>query len=190
MYRSYILSTALLALAPALFAQGRPDPAKTLAAQREAMASLAFMDGTWRGSARTVLPSGESHHFVQTERVGPLLDGAVKVVEGRGYDAQGKLVFNAFGTIHYNPGTRPFRIQSHAMGQSGEFTLTPKVDGFVWEIPAGPMTIRYTATFKGGTWEEVGERLVPGQEPVRFHEMKLTRVGDCGWPAAGAVGPK
>lgn len=190
MSRSRLRSLALLALPAALLAQGRPDPAALLAAQREAMARLAFMDGTWRGTARTVLPSGESHSFVQTERVGPFLDGAVKVVEGRGYDAQGKLVFNAFGTIHFNPATRAFRIQSHAMGQSGEFPLTPKADGFVWESPAGPMTIRYTATIKGGSWEEVGERIAPGQAPVRFHEMKLTRIGDCNWPAAGAVGPK
>jgi len=53
----------------------RPDPATQIAAQREAMAPLAFMDGVWRGPAWTILPSGEKHNITQTERIGPFLDG-------------------------------------------------------------------------------------------------------------------
>jgi len=52
------------------------------------------------------------------------------------------------------------------------------------------MTIRYTAVIKDGTWNEVGDRVTKGQEPVRFFEMNLTRVGDSDWPAAGAIPPK
>ena len=63
------------------------------------MLPLASMDGVWRGPAWTILPSGEKHSVTQTERIGPLLDGSVKVIEGRGYDADGKVAFNAFGTI-------------------------------------------------------------------------------------------
>jgi hypothetical protein len=37
---------------------------------------------------------------------------------------------------------------------------------------------------------EVGERILPGREPVRFFEMNLKRVGDTNWPAAGAIPPK
>jgi hypothetical protein len=76
------------------------------------------------------------------------------------------------------------------MGNVGDFVLTPNADGYVWEIPAGPMTIRYTAAIKDGTWREVGDRIVPGQDPVRFFEMNLKRVGDSDWPAAGAIPPK
>ena len=36
----------------------------------------------------------------------------------------------------------------------------------------------------------VGDRIVPGQDPVRFFEMRLTRVSDSGWPGAGAIPPK
>jgi hypothetical protein len=54
----------------------------------------------------------------------------------------------------------------------------------------GPGLIRYTAVVKDGTWTEVGDRIAPGREPVRFFEMKLTRVGDSDWPSAGAVAPK
>lgn len=183
------LSALLLGSAAVAQGPGRPDPAKLLQAQREALAKLAFMDGTWRGSAWTLLPSGEKHTLVQTERVGPFLDGAVKVVEGRGYEADGRLAFNAFGTISFNPATQAYSMRSHAMGNAGDFKLTPTADGFTWEIPAGPMTIRYTATLKDGTWVEVGDRIVPGKDPVRIYEAYLKRIGGTDWPAAGAVGP-
>jgi hypothetical protein len=170
--------------------QGRPDPTALIAAQREAMAPLAFMDGVWRGPASIVLPSGAKHTITQTERIGPFLDGSIKVIEGRGYEADGRVGFNAFGIISYNTVTRAYSLHSYAQGQVGDFALRLTSDGYVWEIPAGPATIRYTAVIKNGAWQEVGDRIVPGQEPIRFFEMNLTRVGDTNWPAAGWVGPK
>lgn len=172
------------------FAQGRPDARNLIAAQREAMVPLAFMDGVWRGTAWTILPSGEKHTITQTERVGPFLHGSVKVIEGRGYDPDGTVTFNAFGTISYNPATKAYTMHSYAMGNVGDFALKPTADGFVWEIPAGPMTIRYTAVVKDGSWREVGDQFAPQKDPVRFFEMTLKRVGDTNWPAAGAVPPK
>ena len=174
----------------AALGQGRPDPATLIAAQREAMVALASMDGVWRGPAWTILPSGEKHTLTQTERIGPFLDGSVKVIEGKGYEADGKVGFNAFGTISYNPATRTYTLHSYAQGNVGDFALKVTADGYVWEIPAGPMTIRYTAVIKDGAWREVGDRITPGKEPVRFFEMNLKRVGDTTWPAGGAVSPK
>jgi hypothetical protein len=189
--RSIILSILVTASSCAIsFGQGRPDPAKLIPAQQAALARLAFMDGIWRGPAQTLLPSGEKHTITQTERVGPFLDGAVRVIEGRGYDSDGKVTFNAFGTISYNPGTGAYTLHSYAMGSVGDFVLTPTATGFVWEIPAGPMTIRYTATIKDGIWQEVGDRIMPGKEPVRFFEMNLKRVGDTTWPTSGWVPAK
>lgn len=184
----FLLITGGMSLAA--LAQGRPDPATLIAAQREAMAALTFMDGVWRGPAWTILPSGEKHTLTQTERIGPFLDGSVKVIEGKGYEADGKVGFNAFATVSYNPATRAYTMHSYAQGSVGDFTLKPTADGFVWEIPAGPMTIRYTAVIKDGAWREVGDRITPGKEPVRFFEMNLKRVGDTTWPAGGAVSPK
>ena len=189
LHRSFaaVLALSLAGLAPAADAQGRPDPAATVAAQREALAKLSFLDGLWRGPAWTISPSGEKHTVTQTERVGPFLDGAVKVIEGLGYEADGKVAFNALGVISYSPATGAYSLRSYAMGRSGDYVLTLLPDGVRWEIPAGPMTIRYTATVKDGTWHEVGDRIMPGSEPVRFFEMTLTRVGDTTWPAGGAV---
>jgi hypothetical protein len=180
-----LLTTAGISLT--VSAQGRPDSAALIAAQREAMKPLAVMDGVWRGPAWTILPSGEKHNITQTERIGPFLDGSIKVMEGRGYNADGSVGFNAFGSISYDPATKGYTLHSHALGQVGDFVLKPTADGYVWEIPAGPMIIRYTAVIKDGAWREVGDRIMPGKEPVRFFEMNLKRVGDTDWPGAGAI---
>jgi hypothetical protein len=171
-------------------AQGRQNPAERIAAQREAISKLPAMDGVWRGPAWSVSPTGERHDITQTERIGPFLDGSVRVVEGRGYTADGKVGFNAFGIISWSPETQAYTLHSYAMGQVGDFKMTPNTDGYVWEIPAGPMTIRYTATIKDGKWKEVGEQIMPGKDPVQIFEMDLVRVGDTDWPAAGAIPPK
>lgn len=169
--------------------QGRPDPTALIAAQQKAMVPLAYMDGIWRGAAWIMLPSGKKN-ITQTERIGPFLDGSIKVIEGRGYEADGRVGFNAFGIISYNPVTRAYSLHSHAQGNVGDFDLRLTSDGYVWEIPAGPATIRYTAVIMNRAWREVGDRIVPGQDPVRFFEMNLTRVGDTNWPAAGPVPPQ
>ncbi|MCM3877339.1 MAG: DUF1579 domain-containing protein [Thermoanaerobaculia bacterium] len=185
-----MLVTLSAGAASPAFAQGRPDPVATIAAQKEAMKAFAAMDGVWRGPAWTLLPSGEKHAITQTERIGPFLDGSVKVIEGRGYDADGRVGFNAFGTISFSPAKNAYTFHSHAMGNVGDFAIRPTPDGYTWEIPAGPMTIRYTAVIKDGTLKEVGDRLEPGKDPVRIFEMTLTRIGDTTWPAGGAVPQK
>jgi hypothetical protein len=180
---------SLVASAPAL-AQGPPDAASLLAAQRAAMRRLAFMDGVWRGPSWIILPSGEKHTGTQTERIGPFLDGAVKVIEGRGYGKNDSVTFNALGIVSYDPSRQAHTLHSYAMGMAGDFALVPSDSGYVWEIPAGPVTIRYTATIGGGRWREIGERLAPGAGPIQFFEMNLVRVGDSPWPAAGAIRPR
>lgn len=185
---------AALIAGPATFADAAhaqpADPAVTIAAQKAAMAPLAWMDGVWRGPARTMTPGG-AHEVIQTERIGPLLDGSVKVLEGRGYNADGSTGFNALGVISYDPAGKAYTLHSYAQGRSGDFPLTPTADGYVWSIPAGPAAVvRYTATFRDGVWREIGVYDAEGQPPRPFFEMTLHRVGDSAWPGAGAVPPK
>src|SRR5712692_4108558 len=111
--------------------QGRQDPATLIAAQREAMVPLAFMDGVWKGPAWIILPSGEKHTITQTERIGPFLDGSVKVIEGRGYETDGRVSFKAYCTISYNPGTRTYTLHSYAQGYVGDFNIKLTADGYV-----------------------------------------------------------
>jgi hypothetical protein len=178
-------------MASSASAQGRPDPATLIAAQRDAMKALSFMDGIWRGPAWTLLPSGVRHEITQTERIGPMLDGSIKVIEGKGYEADGRPSFNAFATISFDVANRTYRFRSHAQGMAGDFVITPAPDGYVWEIPAGPQTtIRYSATIKGDDFVEFGDRIVAGQPPLRIFEMRLKRIGDTNWPAGDAVSPK
>lgn len=180
----------VLVLAAPAFAQQpaqRPDPQALVAAQKAALAPLAFMDGAWRGEARHTGFDGKQHVVVQTERVGPLLDGAIKVIEGRGYNADGSTAFNAFAVLGWDARRQALSMRSHAMGMAGDYAVRTTADGFTWEIPAGPMTIRYTATIKDGTWHEVGDRIAADGTASRFFEMTLTRLGDSDWPAAGAV---
>ena len=160
----------------------------SIAAQQTAMKKLDWMKGRWRGPAATQTPAGE-HRVMQTERIGSFLDGTLLVMEGKGFQPDGSVGFHAFGILSFDPASGTYALHSHAQGYAGTFKLVPNGTGYAWEIPAGPATIRYTATLHDGTWTEVGDRIVPNQPPQRFFEMNLKRVGDSDWPEAGAQQP-
>lgn len=179
--------TALALLVASPLAAQAPNTEARVAAQRAAMARLAFMDGTWRGTAWTRTREGR-HELVQTERTGPFVGGTIRVVEGRGYEADGSVGFNAMGVISFDPGTQRYNFTSWTLGYGGVFPFQVTDTGFVWETPAGPgAVIRYTATIRDGVWHEYGERIVEGQPPLRVVELNLRRVGDSNWPEGGAV---
>ncbi len=180
---------ALSALAPLpLLAQQLPNADMLLDAQREAMKPLARMDGTWRGPAWTLLADGSRHEITQTERIGPFLGGAIKLIEGRGHEADGRVSFRAFAVVSYDMRTKTYQLQSHAQGRGGNFSFAPTADGYTWAVPmAGNALIRYTAVIRDGELLEVGDEIVPGQAPKRFFEMRLKRLGDSAWPEGGAV---
>lgn len=178
---------ALLISTPALASAQRPDSVALQAAQREAMGAFARMDGIWRGPAWSASPQGR-HEIVQTERIGTFLGGSVRVIEGRGYNEDGSVGFNALGIISFNPATRAYTMTSWAQGHAGAFPIRPTADGYEWEIPAGPgAIIRYTATIRDGTLREVGFRIAGEAPPQQIFEMNLRRIGDTDWPAGGAV---
>ena len=112
--------------------------------------------GAW-----TLQPNGEKRHITQTDRIGPFLQGAVKVIEGRGYLDDGQVGFNALGIVSYDPARRAYTLRSYALGHS-----------------------------EGGTLHEVGDRIVADRDPLRIFEMTLRRVGDTDWPAANAIPPR
>jgi hypothetical protein len=185
--RPFLIAAWLIAAAIPAAAQNPHDPATRIAAQRAAMARLAFLDGVWRGPAWSLTPQGR-REMIQAERIGPFLDGAVRVMEGRGYAMDGSVAFNAFGIVSFDPATSRYSLTSWAMGYSGTFPLRLTEDGYVWEAPAGPgATIRYTAVIRDGSWHEVGERIAGDAPPVRVVELNLRRVGDTSWPAGDPV---
>lgn len=186
-----LIATASFALAAPSFAQGSYDSAPRMAAQKEAMKALAFLDGEWRGPAKSLRNDGGWHPMVQAERVGAMLDGTVRVLEGRGYEENGELSFTAFAVISYDPDKKAYSMRSYSGGRTGDFPIAPNATGFTWEIQAGPdMKIAYEATVKDGVWTEIGTRIPKSGPPVKFIEFTVTRIGDTSWPSAGALGPK
>jgi hypothetical protein len=154
----------------------------------EAMAKLSFMRGVWAGPASGVTPQGKRYTVHQTERMGPMLGGDVIVVEGRGYEPDGKTAFNALGVVSWDAHTHKYEMRSYAQGMAGTFEMQPIPDGYIWTIPAGPATtLRYTAHVKDGHWREIGETLSSGKPPVQFFEMNLTYVGPTDWPLGQPV---
>lgn len=179
--------TCLLALAAPAAAQAPPTPQVLIGEQRAAMAKLAFMDGIWRGPAWSMTPAGR-HDITQTERIGPFLDRSVKVLEGRGYNADGSVGFNAFGIISWDGATSAYTLHSYAQGRSGDFPFKMTENGYVWEVPAGPRAIiRYTAVVGNGAFREIGQYIAGEAAPRQIFEMNLKRVGDTSWPAADPV---
>jgi hypothetical protein len=183
----FAVSLLALTLAAPVLAQQSYDPHAIQAKQKAELGKLAFMDGVWRGTAYNIGMDGVRHDIVQTERIGPMLGGALKVIEGRGYNADGSLGFNAFAVISFDANKNAYNMRSYAMGNEGDFEFTPTATGYVWKIPAGPMTIRYTATVKDSTFNEVGDRIMPDGKSIRFFEMNLKRVSDTTWPSGQAV---
>lgn len=151
---------------------------------------LSFMFGEWVGTASGVAPDGTSYSVVQTERVGPILDGEVVVIEGRGFGDNGATAFNAFAVVSRSGADGSWEIRSYANGRAGTFPFEPKADGFVWSTPAGPNAhMRYTATIEGDRWSQVGEYVAEGAEPRQVFEMDLTRVAQTTWPNGDPVDP-
>lgn len=189
---SMVLAVALLAAPLSLPQTARaqmPPEAAGSAAQRQAIAALDRLDGTWRGEATMAGPGGQMT-FTQTERVGSMLGGAIKVIEGRGYNADGTTSFNAMAVISWDEAAGRYGFHSWANGRSGDFPFEATADGFRWAVQAGPNArVEYVAVVEGGTWHEVGHYVVEGQPPRQILEMSLTRLGDTTWPAGGTVSP-
>lgn len=187
MRRGMAAASLALALAGAATAQEGPG-GERIARQAEAMKPLAWMDGQWRGTAWAAGPTGRID-LLHTERVGPMLAGSVKVIEGKSYTPDGKTDggFNAMAVLSYNPDTRAYAMRSYAQGRAGDFPLTLTPDGWTWAT--GP--VRYATVFKDGVWTERGDYTPPeGGASRQVFFMELRKVGTTGWPAEGEVGAR
>lgn len=183
------LGTALAIAPPSSSASAQmPDAAALRAEQREAMERFAFMDGEWRGTVSSTGPMGEVE-LTQTERAGTMAGGVVRIVEGRGYAADGSLEFNAVAMITFDPMADEYVMTSTAQGLAARpwFELTD--DGFRWGFSSGPAKLSYEAVVQDGEWVEIGYMQIGEQPRRKFLEMRLERIGDTAWPAEGFVGP-
>lgn len=184
---------SLMALA-ACFALPAPASAQALfpagtEEQRQAMQTLSWMDGEWVGEATVSMGPGRTSTHPHTERIGPMLGGSIRVIEGRSVNEDGSAAFNAFAVVSWDDAADRFVMRSYANGQAADFPLEGSADGFRWTTPARGGEMRYVTTFKDGEWVEVGDFVMPGREPMRVIQMRLRRRGDTGWPAADPVVP-
>lgn len=167
-----------------------PAAAQNASPQSALMQKLDILKGTWVGETKGMGPDGKPYVVRQTERVGSMLNGDVLVIEGRGYKADGTLVFNALGTVSADSKTGAFDFRAYAQGRSGTYRMEATPNGVTWELAAGvDATMRYTITIQDGVWHEVGEYLAKDKPARQVLEMTLKRTGDTDWPAAHAVKP-
>lgn len=149
-----------------------------VAAQREAIARVAWLVGDWEGAGWVDLPEGRQA-FRQTEKVEARLGGALLVIEGHGYaGAPEALAFNALGLLSHDDRTGRYAFRSFTRGYYAEAAAEVRPDGaLVWTMAPPGMTIRYTLSQPGpGQWREIGERSTDGGASWRqFFEMQLTR---------------
>lgn len=187
-----IMTLALIVAAPTVIATpaaGQALHPQGTEAQRKAMEAFAWMDGEWRGTAEAMTGPGQTHTVVHTERIGPMLGGSIKIIEGRSYNADGSVAFNAFAVLSWDEANSRYVMRSYANGQAQDFPLEGGADGFRWTVPSRGGEIRYVTTYKDGEWNELGHFVAEGREPMQVVKLMLRRTGDTGWPAANPVPP-
>ena len=192
MSRSSVISIAaacLLLAVPATASAQDVQPAGTRE-QRDAMQALSWMDGEWVGEATISMGPGAGASHPHTERIGPMLGGSIKVIEGRSAgSSDGFPAFNAFAIVSWDDATDRYMMRSYANGHAGDFPLEATADGFSWTTPARGGEMRYVTTFKDGEWVEIGHFVMSGREPMKVIELRLRRRGDTDWPAGDPVIP-
>ena len=160
-----------------------------LAAETPEPHPLAFMFGEWVGPASGYTQEGQ-FSITQTERVGPMLDGDVVMIEGRGYNDANETAFNALAVISKTAPDGSWEIRSYAQGRAGTFPIEVSETGYTWSVPAGPRAqMIYTAEFEDGTWSQTGVYTPEEGAARQTFEMTLTRVNETDWPMADPVSP-
>lgn len=183
------LAACVLLAVPAAASAQAMQPAGT-AEQRQAMQTLSWMDGEWVGEATVSMAPGQTSTHPHTERIGPMLGGSIKVIEGRSVGGpDGTPAFNAFAVLSWDDASDRYMMRSYANGQAGDFPLEATADGFSWTAPARGGEMRYVTTFRDGEWVELGHFVMPGREPMQVIELRLRRRGDTDWPAGDPVIP-
>ena len=183
-----ILLAASAVLASPATAQ-RPGEEALRAEQRAAMEAFAWTDGVWRGTAWSQTPQGEIT-LTQTERIGTMSDGTVRIIEGRGYGEDGELLFNAVAMIGFDPVADEYVMTTSAGGRTGRPWFKATETGFEWGFETGPAKIRYVAVHDDGSWSQEGFVTMGDAEPRKFLTMDLKCIGDTDWPGEGSIGPE
>lgn len=160
-------------------AEPKPDP---LAAQIEAVQSLDFLLGRWRGHGWTMTGSGRAE-FEQQEWVRSLLSGEIITVEGRasGPDSDATM-FSAFAVVSYDVDQRSLRWRAYSAGHCVDVEVQVDRQSFRWALEPEPgVQLRFLAEVEGDTWRETGRLSTDGGVSWSTSlEMELRRSTEAG----------
>ncbi|GIH47884.1 hypothetical protein [Microbispora rosea] len=148
------------------------------ATQLDAIRRLDFMVGKWAGSGWVDTATGRQE-FLQTEKVAYKAGGQVLTVEGEGRDKADprRIVDTALAVVSYSDATGQYRWEAFSQGHVTESVPVVGDHTFQWSLQTGGPTIRYTLSFTGRTWHEVGEYTLDGGATWRQNfQMDLRRV--------------
>ena len=170
--------------------RAQSQPSKRFQAQQDAMKELAFLDGEWRGSSKVLRKDGWAS-TTQSERVGTMLDGTVRMIEAKGYGSDGRVSFDVLRIISYEPETKTYSMRSYQSGRVRDHELSLTDNGFAWESESSNnTTIRYEASVKNGVWTETATRVPARGEPETYVEVRMKRQRSSSWAATGGAGAK
>ena len=180
--RSLLLASSLVLL-PAVALAQRP-PAPDLPQQRQHMAEMQFLVGTWKGEAWMEMQPGQRRTFSSSEVVESRLDGLVLLIEGFHTgrlpgDTEDRVFHHAFGMLTWDEAAGNYSFRTKLVDGHGVDATGSLQDGkFVWS-PGGSAgnQIRYTIGLDAeGRWAEIGERSTDGKTWTPFFGMTLARV--------------
>jgi hypothetical protein len=182
MNRTGSVFVLLLSIAT-LGAQAQPRPEAAPTAQIDAMKKLAWLEGTWEGSASFMTAAGASP-AKSWERVALAAGGTALLIQGRhfgvGADGQaGPMLHDAAGLISFDERAARYRVVTQTReGRGGSFEGRVENGVFSWFIPRPGGHVRYDiARNDKGQWHEVGYSCSDGAPCVEFLRMTLERKG-------------
>lgn len=177
MPRSFRSSLVALCLLPAAAVAQAPDAAALVQRSRDALAPVAALVGQWEGEATIRRGPGEPTRVRQSEDILWGASGTVISIRGTGRDpATGATVFEAVGTLWFDPDLGKVRLRTHTDGRSVEADVEVRPDTLVWGFAVPGGRVRYVIALTADTWTETGDYIAEGRPPLRTTELRLRRV--------------
>ena len=156
-----------------LLAQAQPEVDETLE-------PFAFMVGRWAGPAWFMTPNGERQAAYQTERVQPMLDGTILLIEGTGREGgpDGEIVFQAVGILSHDADTGLYYLDAFRDGRHVRAEIISVENGAEWGFEADGRQIHNVMRLEDGRWHETGTVILGSGQSIPVVEFTLERVSD------------
>ena len=165
-------------------AQAQAPAEPDVAAQRAAMARLAWMAGVWEGQSVTREREGEKRS-VSYEWIRSAAGGLAIMVQGRHYrqlpdGGRGEVVLDTAGMFTYDAAASKYLFVTQLQnGRGGTMEAVMQGETLSWRIPLAGAHVRYDITRSDkGQWNEKGHFCRDGAPCQPFFEMVLDRRGD------------